>query len=837
MAIYPILFFLNLNKHELWFSETLAPMAVSLVATLFLLVFFKIIFKKTMKAGIFVSLILILFYSYEAIQTGIEGNHLADIILSLDPNLFWSYGVFLVIFASGLYFWGGKNNRITEFLNVMSVVLITFPLYGFVNHKISTRGSVLFLPTQSDQTAIPENFKYTGPKPDIYYIILDGYLRHDVMNEYWEFDNSGFIKFLTNRGFYVAPKSRSNYPNTGFSLASSLNMEYLPIDLGFDTAHQVNNIPFIEAVGGNRVVKFLKSIGYRYVHLSDDAADSKKSDHADIVITNRNYISSFSQYLLSKTIFKNLKFHSLDAVQAKRNNILYGFNKLEEIPKMDGPTFTFAHFLMPHEPQAFDRNGDIPVEGGNDVEKYFDEVLYANKKIRYLVNHILENSETPPIILIQGDHGYLVTASNRPNADQAKKSYSNLNSYYLPGKGKEKLYETITPVNSFRLIFDHYFGTQFGLLEDKSYFPITYTSARKFVPIPNENLLSNGPSAWVASLEQAVLKNPDFAEAHAMLGTYYAALNRLPEAKASAEKALHLNPDLTWAHINLAMIYARARNHAKALDAILQAIRLNPKIVEAYILLGDIQMASGEYKDAISSFNEAMKINPNYLSVINGIAKAYLFLNDKEKSILYFRKAVQNFPSYNNYHNLGSAYGYFGLTEEAILNFEKALKINPGLAAAFYNLGNIYVQKNDQLKAIEYYQKALALNPRHMLARFNLGNAFLNSDHTEAALLEFQEALRLNPDHIPSHINLGLSQLRLGQINQARKTYEAVLLKQPKNAGIHKNLGLIYSANNENPDKAIFHFQEYLRLVPNQPDATQIQSMIKALRHQDQKSG
>jgi len=449
LAIYPILFFFNLNKHELWFSETLAPMAASLVATLFLLVFFKIIFKETMKAGILASLILILFFSYEAIQTGIAGNSLGDLVLSLDPNLFWSYGVFLALFASGLYFWGGKNHRITEFFNVMSVALIAFPLYGFVSHKISSPGGDLFLPTQADQAAIPENFKYTGPKPDIYYIILDGYLRDDVMNEYMDFNNSEFIQFLTNRGFYVAPKSRSNYPNTGFSLASSLNMEYLPTDLGVDTAHQTNNIPLIEAVGENRVANFLKSIGYLYVHLSDDAADSKKSDQADIVITNRKYISLFSQYLLSKTIFKNLKFHSLDAVQAKRNNILYGFNKLEEISEIDEPTFTFAHFLMPHEPQAFDQNGDTPIQSKSHAEKYFDEGLYANKKISYLVDHILANSKTPPIILIQGDHGYFGLPSKIMSEEKAKKYYSNLNAYYLPEQGKDRLYETITPVNSF----------------------------------------------------------------------------------------------------------------------------------------------------------------------------------------------------------------------------------------------------------------------------------------------------------------------------------------------------------------------------------------------------
>jgi tetratricopeptide (TPR) repeat protein len=834
LAIYPILFFYNLNKHELWFSETLIPITVSLVATLLLIIFFKIIFREISRAGILTSLILVLFYFYEAIYTEIAGSEIRDQILRLDPNLFLSYGIFLVLSVTGLYFWKKGYRETTKALNVVAVILITFPLLGLLKHQISTQGIELFSKTQSD-SAIPEDFNYIGPKPDIYYIILDGYLRDDVMNQYWRFDNSEFIKSLTNRGFYVAPKSRSNYPSTGLSLASSLNMKYLPVDLEVDTTEHFNNLPFIEAIGENRVVNFLKSMGYLYVHLSDDAVDSKKSDPADIVITNRKYISFFSQYLLNKTIIKSLKFHSLDAVQSKRNNVLYGFNQLEEIPKIKEPTFTFAHFLMPHSPQAFDKDGNIPTQSDNNPDLYFGEVLYANKKIRHLVDHILENSETPPIILIQGDHGYLVAASNRPNSHQAKKSYGNLSSYYLPGKVKDQLYETITPVNSFRLIFDHYFGTQFGLLEDKSFFPISYTPTRKLIPIPDEDLLGNGPSAWVDSLKQAILERPDFAEAHAMLGTYYAELNRFPEAKASVEKALHLKPDLTWAHINLAMIHDHFKNYPKALDAILKAIRLNPKIAEAHNSLGHIQMASGKYSEAISAFKEAININPNYLVAINKIAQAYYLINDKEKSLFYFRKAVLISPSYNNYHDLGSAYAHFGFTEDAIISFKKVLEINPDLAEAYYNLGNIYtLKKNDQPKAIKHYQKALALNPMHVLAHFSLGNAYLKNDQTEEALLEFKEALRLNPDYFPSQINLGLSQLRLGQTSQARITYETALLKQPDNAGVHKNLGIIYSKNNVNPDKAIFHYQEYLRLAPNQDEATQIQSAIQALKRQGQ---
>ena len=61
-------------------------------------------------------------------------------------------------------------------------------------------------------------------------------------------------------------------------------------------------------------------------------------------------------------------------------------------------------------------------------------------------------------------------------------------------------------------------------------------------------------------------------------------------------------------------------------------------------------------------------------------------------------------------------------------------------------------------------------------------------------------------------------------------TYETALLKQPDHAGIHKNLGIIYSQENENKDKALFHLEESIRLDPNQTEAIQIREMIQTLK-------
>jgi hypothetical protein len=94
-----------------------------------------------------------------------------------------------------------------------------------------------------------------------------------------------------------------------------------------------------------------------------------------------------------------------------------------------------------------------------------------NMMLEDAITSILESSEVDPIILIQGDHGpRLLIDWNSIDKSCPWEAASILSAYYLPNIDQKSLYASISPVNSFRLIFDMYFGSQFGLLEDKTYF-------------------------------------------------------------------------------------------------------------------------------------------------------------------------------------------------------------------------------------------------------------------------------------------------------------------------------------------------------------------------------
>ncbi|GAI84692.1 unnamed protein product, partial [marine sediment metagenome] len=135
-----------------------------------------------------------------------------------------------------------------------------------------------------------------------------------------------------------------------------------------------------------------------------------------------------------------------------------------------------------HGPYVFDRNGNFVTEEEErkrtKIVNYVDQLIFANKKLKILIDKLLSDSELSPIIVLQADEGpypqrYSADKLNF-NWEQARKEELRekmriLNAYYLPGVDKDILYPSITPVNSFRLIFNLYFDTNFELLPDENY--------------------------------------------------------------------------------------------------------------------------------------------------------------------------------------------------------------------------------------------------------------------------------------------------------------------------------------------------------------------------------
>lgn len=330
-----------------------------------------------------------------------------------------------------------------------------------------------------------------SPKPDIYYIILDGYGRADILEELYEFDNTEFINYLVGKRFIVPNRSRANYPKTALSVTSTLNMDYIT---GF--APELDNSilwwlmsPWLDH---NLVRTSLERIGYTSVSASTDwsITDNPTTDYylksLPIILTE------FDRYILGVTPLKTLQpliqnLATAPTYDSYRRSQINNLDSLVRSSTIPGPKFVFGHVLLSHPPFVFTSDGspinpqyafsfndgsDFPGSPEQYREQYTGQIKFLNSQLQPVIESILKNSEQPPIIILQADHGPgLFTDFASVNNTCLAGRFSTFSAYYLPGMDPEKIPADITQVNLFRIIFNEYFDTNLPVLENKQYYP------------------------------------------------------------------------------------------------------------------------------------------------------------------------------------------------------------------------------------------------------------------------------------------------------------------------------------------------------------------------------
>jgi len=372
---------------------------------------------------------------------------------------------------------------------VVSVLLVGFFFYQFL--KISVIPSIhvrsqTLPPISVDQQEYPSR----ADLPDIYYIILDGYGQAEMLQALHGYDNSNFISALQARGFVVASHSRANYPRSLLSLSSSLNMQYLD-PLSSSMGDSDLWWPLTGIVHQSLVRQFVEETGYRFVSIASGWDFTNVSDAEVFEKPYSIVLNDFQKDFFIKTNLRYLgkldqSLISFPSYNAYRRTIVFGFETLPEIASIPGSKFVFAHILAPHPPFVFDESGnplnpdyqltlqDKPVMFDSLVDYehgYFSEMVFINRMTLKAVDAILTESKTPPVIIIQGDHGPGMIG-NYDVFDIAclYERYSILNAYYLPNATPGLIPDDISPVNTFRIVFNEYLGTDFEILPNQQYY-------------------------------------------------------------------------------------------------------------------------------------------------------------------------------------------------------------------------------------------------------------------------------------------------------------------------------------------------------------------------------
>ena len=306
-------------------------------------------------------------------------------------------------------------------------------------------------------------FLRTENRPDIYYILLDCYTGSENLKKFWDYDNAPFTSFLEANGFFVVPNARANYDATPRCLASALNMAHIkrpPADLS--AWGRVNRM--CEIIDLAAAPRKLQEIGYEVVNLS----------LFDVAGLPQHYQVHFLDNMSLADLLRHKSLAGYAAAWWQRRQIAEVhqdiFDRLKKLPAESDPArprFIYAHILAPHWPYVFNRHGlrPDPLNIGGAPQDYLEQLIYVNQLVTNVVGEIRSKSKTPPIIILQGDHGFRFL----PEPNQRESASKILNAYYLPGGQREWVYEGITPVNSFRMIFNHYFGAHYPRQRDEFY--------------------------------------------------------------------------------------------------------------------------------------------------------------------------------------------------------------------------------------------------------------------------------------------------------------------------------------------------------------------------------
>jgi hypothetical protein len=469
-ALYPILVLLALNISEVGFSSGLRPLLLSIFMTGLLMLVSYWMTRDWKRTGLISTILLILFYSYGHAYILLKGVNVNELYLFRHRTLI---PLWLGLGAITIW-WASRRSRnivsITYTLNLIGLFLLIFPLIQLASFYVQSRASRA--DPQNNASAL--SLEVPSQPPDIYYIILDGYGRSDVLKNEYGYDNSDFLNTLRDVGFTIADCSLSNYAQTQMSLASSLNFNYIDAlsDRFVEGSDDRTGLDTLIHQSAARVS--LERAGYKTVAFATGflATELTNADYFLGPGYSWGQLNEFESLLMETTLARLIQDGNQFGMQTSgserfRERTLFTLDKLDELSYIPGPKFVFVHIIAPHPPYVFGPTGGPvePAEVGTTrtqegADHYRDQAIYISSRMMEIVPKIIENSSTPPIIVIQGDHGPTVASSPRSRM-------SNLSAYFLPGENAS-VYSTITPVNTFRIIFNEYFGQNLELLDDIS---------------------------------------------------------------------------------------------------------------------------------------------------------------------------------------------------------------------------------------------------------------------------------------------------------------------------------------------------------------------------------
>lgn len=459
--------------------------------------------KKVFRSAIIASLVTLASLHLDGIFEFIVAikwmPHFINVFLTTLMGQFVLYGTLLMIAILVSSLCKKKVSKLASFfldivalsLTVYMILVVTLNLNPYKNQFAEDSQSISWNQYSSDFLRdIKPTKSFDG---DIYYLVFDAYGSQTTLDKIYGYSGIDLQKELTERGFKVIEDGRTNYNQTIYSIPSSLNFSYIQ---QFSSVSPTKDSLTTTLIHDGLLFHFLEGKGYKIVTFSTglNFLEIKTSDYyyAPTGLPSRLASELVNNSCLSLFYWKQQYLWNNQRIQ-------YTINKLGDVSEIDKPIFVYAHILIPHPPFVYQSDGQMKIPykkfdyRDNDaftrldsreayIEGYRNQVEYAAVQIVEIITEIQKKSPNA-IIIIQGDHGpgVFYEQENLENSDLDEKAHI-LNAYYFPDGDYSNIPENITPVNSFRVVLNQFFGTDLEILPNITYFS-TYYEPMNFIDV------------------------------------------------------------------------------------------------------------------------------------------------------------------------------------------------------------------------------------------------------------------------------------------------------------------------------------------------------------------
>ncbi|HTE25214.1 sulfatase-like hydrolase/transferase [Flavitalea sp.] len=434
--------------------------------------FFYRIFRNEGKATLYTAILLLIVLFFGVFQ---------DIISGLKPianfgrlTLFFPFSLLIIIAC----FFAIKRSastfsRFRIFLTTLVIIYILVDLFALF--RLTGSGEI----KQGKNNNVVIKAPFAMPRPSVYLLLLDEYLGNEGLYSYYHYPNSKFKQKLLDQRFHIISNPSSNYNLTIYSMASMLNMEYLRNAVPAVISNHYAYKQALQAIDKNKISAMFRQMGYRVINKSPFYFDGHVPAYSSGLLPDKINLAQHQTmyYRVAKALpeimaekFGFRYFAERNTELADESNNLMMNEVLRETAMMDdGPSLTYLHLMMPHEPLVRDSLGNklglTNYGSSRDAAKvdaaYLQYLVYSNNKVGQFIDSLKSNTSNKAIILLMSDHGSRHLARKVPSY-----AYNNLLAIYLPSGNYEAWYPALTNVNVFPILFNTVFGVRVPLLKD-----------------------------------------------------------------------------------------------------------------------------------------------------------------------------------------------------------------------------------------------------------------------------------------------------------------------------------------------------------------------------------